>query len=501
MIAMTLAEIAAAVRGRVVLPPEDGRTADRVVVAGPAYIDSREPATDGLYVAIVGERVDGHDFADGAHAVLGTRPTGAPTVVVDDDPVAALGRLARHVLDRLGADRPTVFALTGSQGKTGTKDYLAAILAAQGPTVATSGNANNEIGVPLTALRADPGTRFLVVEMGARGIRHIEYLCEIAPPDVAAVLNVGTAHLAEFGSVAAIAVAKGEIVEALTGDGVAVLNADDPHVAPMRLRTRGRVLEFGEGAEVGWRDVDYDDLGHPRFTLAYAGQEAPVTLRLPGRHQTANAVAAAAMALGAGIGLDAIATALSAAGPASRWRMELTERPDGMVVLNDAYNANPASMASAISSAVQIAAARGLRTVAVLGEMLELGDDAEQAHREIGRLAAVSGVQLLITVGPASDPIADGAESVAGWGGTALRTASRDDATARLVDNVSGSDLVLVKASRGAALEVVAETLLAAGEPGGTGAEEASEPHNRNNASERAGRPDEVNGEGEATTP
>ena len=208
MIPMTLAEIAAVVDGEV-----HGDAA--LTVTGPAYLDSRDPVDGGLFVAIVGEQVDGHDYVAGAHAVLGSRPTAAPTVVVAD-PVAALGRLARHVLDRLDA---TVLALTGSQGKTGTKDYLAAVLAAAGPTVATAGNLNNEYGVPITVLRADSTTAYLVVEMGARGIGHIAYLCEIAPPSVAAVINVGTAHIGEFGSREAIAAAKGEIVEALPADG------------------------------------------------------------------------------------------------------------------------------------------------------------------------------------------------------------------------------------------------------------------------------------------
>ena len=198
-------------------------------MTGGAFLDTRTPEPGGLFVALVGEHVDGHDFADaagaaGAVAVLGSRPTELPTVVVDD--VAdALGRLARHVLDRL--PDVIVLAMTGSQGKTGTKDYLAHVLAEEGPTIATRGNFNNELGVPLTVLRATPETRFLVVEMGARGVGHIARLCTIAPPHVAAVLNVGTAHIGEFGSREAIAVAKGEIVEALGADGTAVLNADD----------------------------------------------------------------------------------------------------------------------------------------------------------------------------------------------------------------------------------------------------------------------------------
>src|SRR6478735_4022409 len=270
MIPMTLQEIADAVDGTV--RPE---VAD-VVVSGPSYVDTRAAVADGLFVAVVGERVDGHDYADGAHAVLGSRETSAPTVVVAD-PVVALGRLARHVVDRI--PDVTVLALTGSQGKTGTKDYLAQLLAASGPTVATAGNHNNELGVPLTVLAAGVATRYLVVEMGARGVGHIAYLCEIAPPQVAAVVNVGTAHIGEFGSREAIAQAKGEIVEALPPSGTAVLNAADDLVVAMADRTSARVLSFGRGGDVSAREVDLDDLGRPSFELGLAGEWHPVTLR------------------------------------------------------------------------------------------------------------------------------------------------------------------------------------------------------------------------------
>ena len=432
----------------------DPRHADLVVDA-PAYLDSRDPVPGGLYVALVGDRADGHAYAGGAHAVLGSRPTAAPTVVVDD-PVVALGRLARHLLDTL--DVPTL-ALTGSQGKTGTKDYLAHVLGDHGPTVATRGNLNNELGVPLTALRADAGTEHLVVEMGARGIGHVAYLCEVAPPDVAAVLNVGTAHIGEFGSAAAIAVAKGEIVEALPAEGTAVLNADDPLVAAMASRTRARVLTFGAaGADVAGLDVVLDDLGRPTFVLAHEGHRAPVRLAQVGAHQVANATAAAAAALAVGVPLEAVAASLGTARPASRWRMELTERADGLVVLNDSYNANPASMVAALDALAAITRRTGRRAVAVLGEMLELGPGAEQAHRDVGRAAAERGTDVLLVVG--APALADGAREVAGWKGEVVLVASRDEAAAWVGENAGARDAVLVKASRGAALEEVAAALV-----------------------------------------
>lgn len=459
---MTLAEIATLTGGEV-HEGEGGAPAERLLVDGPAYVDTRAAAPRGLFVALVGERVDGHEYAAGAHAVLGSRPTAAPTVVVTDV-VAALGRLARHVRDRLGVQ---VLALTGSQGKTGTKDLLAHVLGGAGPTVATAANQNNELGVPLTVLRAEESTAHLVVEMGARGTGHVAYLCEVARPDVAAVLNVGTAHIGEFGSPEAIATAKGEIVASLAPDGTAVLNADDAHVAAMRSWTRARVLTFGEHADVAWRDPVLDDLGRPSFELGHAGTWAPVTLRQTGQHQVWNAAAAAAMALAAGMTLEQVAAGLSGAEAASRWRMELTERADGLLVLNDAYNANPASMAAALRALAGLGAPRPGRAVAVLGEMLELGEEAPAAHREVGAVAARVGVGAVVVVGAGADGIADGARS--GGVPEVVRAAGRDDALRWVRQNATAADVVLVKASRGAALEWVAAELMT-DEPPGEGA-------------------------------
>jgi UDP-N-acetylmuramoyl-tripeptide--D-alanyl-D-alanine ligase len=417
-------------------------------------------------VAVAGERVDGHDLAAaagaaGAAAVLGSRPTELPTVVVDDV-TAALGLLARHVVDRL--PEVVVLAMTGSQGKTGTKDYLAHLLSEAGPTVATRGNFNNELGVPLTVLRATPETRYLVVEMGARGVGHVAELCAIAPPTVAAVLNVGTAHIGEFGSREAIAQAKGEIVEALPADGTAVLNADDDLVAAMAGRTTAQVVTFGgptggPAPDVAVSDVTTDELGRQSFELVHRGSGATVHLAQVGAYQWRNAAAAAAMALAAGLDLDTVADSLADAVPASRWRMELTERPDGLVVVNDAYNANPESMRAALETLAGIGDRTGRRTVAVLGQMLELGEGAAAAHREVGDYAARAGVDVLIAVGDDAAGISRGFDAVGG-GGVSITTAGRDEAVAWLRHNVSAADVVLVKASRGAALELIADDLL-----------------------------------------
>ncbi|GAB3859553.1 UDP-N-acetylmuramoyl-tripeptide--D-alanyl-D-alanine ligase [Nocardioides maradonensis] len=471
MIPMTLAAIAEAVGG-VLHGPAD------LVVDAPAYVDSREAIAGGLFVAVVGERVDGHDYVADAHAVLGSRPTDRPTVVVDD-PVVALGRLARHVVDDL-APGLTVVALTGSQGKTGTKDYLASVLstlAGADAVVATAANHNNELGVPLTALGATRRTRFLVLEMGARGIGHIAYLCGIAPPRIAAVLNVGTAHIGEFGGKEAIARAKGEIVEALPADGTAVLNADDPLVAAMAARTPAPVLTFGAAGMLVWRDLELDELGRPRFELGYddgrqGAHWTPVRLRQIGAHQVANATAAAAMAVSAGFGPDEVALALSQAVSASRWRMELSERSDGLVVINDSYNANPESMRAGLEALVAVGQRSGRRTVAVLGEMRELGSAHEEGHRAVGRAAAELGIDVLVVVGEAAAPMA---ADLAGAPIEVVLTPGRSEALTWLRQNAGPADVVLVKASRGAALEWIAEHLLASArhDPGSDRSEEA----------------------------
>ena len=460
MIEMSLAEIAEVVGGTVA--EVGAESPDGVRVTGPATVDSRDVAPGGLFVAVVGEHVDGHDFAAaamtaGAAAVLASRPCGAPAVLVDD-PVRGLGLLARHVIDRI--EGLTVLAMTGSQGKTGTKDYLAGVLAAHGPTVATAGNHNNELGVPLTVLRAERETRYLVVEMGARGVGHIADLCAIAPPSVSAVLNVGTAHVGEFGGRDMIARAKGEILESLPADGTAVINADDELTSVMGPRTRARVVTFGRDADVRWRHLRVDEVGRPSFELGYADRWAPVTLGQLGLHQVENAAAAAAMAIAVGVDLEQVAEQLGAIGAVSRWRMEPHVRGDGLLVVNDAYNANPESMRAAVRTLGHIGAARSGRSIAVLGEMRELGDDTAQGHRSVGVALAEAAIDVLVTVGEVSRPIAEGAQGSGTWTGEAIITASRDEALSWLRENVSGEDVVLVKASRGAALELIVEGIL-----------------------------------------
>ena len=409
----------------------------------------------------------------GAAAVLAERAVpGVPTVVVPDV-VPALGRVAHAWLGRLRASGPTrVVAVTGSSGKTTTKDLLAAVLARSGPTVAPPGSYNNELGVPLTVLSAPTGTAHLVLEMGARGGGHIAELTRVARPDVAVVLNVGTAHVGEFGSRERTAQAKGELVEALPADGVAVLAADDPLVLAMASRTTARVVTFGTaaGAQVRAEDVRLDG-GRARFVLHDPdGGTAQVALRLVGAHQVGNALAAGTVGLVAGLPVDVVADALSTAEPASRWRMELTTRADGTTVLNDAYNANPDSARAALEALVAVA--DGRRTWAVLGEMLELGESADDEHETLGRLAAAMGVDRLVVVGPGARPAHAGASLTPAWTGESVAVQDVDAAVALLLAQLRPGDVVLVKASRGAGLERVATALLAT--PGAAEHEEPS---------------------------
>ena len=466
MTPLRIAEIAEIVSGRVV-DADPG-----LVVSGPAFLDSRAVEADGLFVAFAGERVDGHQYAAaavaaGAAAVLGSRATGAPTVVVADVQ-AALQELARVVLARRREDGSplSVVAVTGSQGKTSAKDMLAHVLADHAPTVATAGSFNNELGLPLTVLRTTSQTRHLVLEMGARGIGHLRDLCTIAPPDVSLVLNVGRAHIGEFGSQAAIAQAKGEIVEALDAStGTAVLNADDPLVSAMEQRTEAPVVLFGRASDADVRlgDVELDDLGRPTFDLTVLGRTEQVALHLLGAHQALNAAATAGVARAAGVPFAGVAQSLRSIRTLSRWRMEVHERPDGLVVVNDAYNANPDSVRAALETLARMGQRADRRTVAVLGAMRELGPTAEDEHRTVGELAHHLDIDVVLVVGPDAVATYD-ALVAAGRSDTSTRhVATLHEADDWLRENVAGPDVVLVKASRSEGLERLADMLMGEG--------------------------------------
>lgn len=465
---MSLAELTDAASGRL------ERAADASAPAGPdVVVDSRLVTPGAVFVALPGEHADGHDFVDaaaraGAAAALVARVVDADVPqVVCADPLAGLWGLAREVVARATSAGLVVVGVTGSSGKTSTKDLIAQVLEPAGPTVAPPGSFNNEIGAPLTACRVDADTRFLVSELGARGPGHIAELCAVVRPTIGAVLNVGHAHLGEFGSVAGIAAAKGELVASLDADGWAVLNADDPLVTAMASRTRARIAAFsarGEPADAALRvwatDVAPDALQRYSFTLnaaGAAGGSAPVTLRGLGEHQVANALAAAAVGLAAGLGVADVAAALASAGTRSPWRMELAERADGLAVLNDAYNANPDSMRAALGALAGLRR-RGGRLVAALGDMLELGEASASEHHALGAHAATLGVDEVVAVGRF------GADVVAGFasgGGAGRYFGTKDELASYLRATTGGDDVILVKASRGLALEAVAAAVAA----------------------------------------
>lgn len=457
MIPLSFAEIAALTKGELVAVPDA-----RALVSGPVVVDSRAVEAGALFVALPGERVDGHDFAAeairaGAVGVLASRATGVPSVLTPDA-VAALGSLARGMLARL--PELAVIGVTGSSGKTSTKDLLADVLAAHGGTVAARGSHNNEIGLPLTVLSATELTRFLVLEMAARGIGHIRYLTEIAPPTIGVVLNVGSAHIGEFGGREGIAMAKGELVEALPATGLAVLNADDPLVRAMAARTSARVRTFGvtDEADVRALDVRVDGVARASFTLACAAGSVPVRLGLHGEHHVGNALAAASVALELGMPLPAVADALGDARPRSRWRMEVRERADGVTVVNDAFNANPESMRAALKALVAMTG--GGRSWAVLGEMLELGPQSDAAHDEIGRLAVRLNVSRLVVVGAGAARMHAGATLEGSWGRESVFVPDIPAALDLLRAELRAGDVVLVKSSKGAGLSALGEALV-----------------------------------------
>lgn len=413
---------------------------DDVEVDG-VTVDSRATAPRNLFVALRAGR-DGHDFiADaldaGAAACLVDRAVAAPSAVVVPDTAAALRALGVFARDQLG---PRVVGVTGSVGKTSTKDLAAAVLAQVHPTWASARSYNNELGVPLTLVGAPEGTTATVVEMGMRGFGHITELCEMARPTMGVVTSVAMVHTELVGDLDGVARAKRELVESLDASGHAVLHATDPRVAAMAAHTEARVVWFGAGGHVAAEDVWLDDELRPHFTLVSDWGSVPVVVRARGVHQVANALAAAAVGLVWDVPPEAVAEGLATAA-LSPWRMELTRTSSGAVVINDAYNAGPASMEAALRS---LAALSAHRHVAVLGHMAELGPDGPAEHRRIGEVATALGIRVVAVAEPAygvGEVVDDAAAAVA--------------ALAPLVDG----DAVLVKASRSAGLEVVAEAL------------------------------------------
>ena len=452
MISFTLNEIARIVDGIVL-----NATGTELVTA-PAFIDSRAIVADGIFVAFVGERVDGHAFASdavhgGAAAAIVSKDVGVRSVRVAD-PVLALQRLAAYV--RISLPNLKVIGITGSQGKTTTKDLLFAILSAVSPTIAPVGSLNNEVGVPLTLLRCSENTRYCILEMGARHRGDIAKLASLAAIDVGAVLNIGSAHVGEFGSHANLARTKGELISALKSSGAAILGTYDSSTIALSEIAACPVSTFGETA---FSDIRGESVslvhGLPRFHLVRGEESVEVRLKYYGRHQVANALAAAAVAAELGVAVPKIAELLSAATPLSQWRMEVNQREsDGVTVINDSYNANPESMAAAINLLGEWATVEKRPSWAILGQMHELGASSDEAHRLIGRLVAQHGIEHLLVVGSSAREILNGAREMAMADAEIVLDsgAALDYLRARIEPGA----LILVKASRAEGLEKLA---------------------------------------------
>ncbi|EJF46533.1 UDP-N-acetylmuramoyl-tripeptide--D-alanyl-D-alanine ligase [Schaalia georgiae F0490] len=438
---------------------------------GPVVTDSREAAPGGVYVARRGENADGHDYvASAARAgavcalverVVDLSDCPPITQVVVGDATQALGDLARAHLEALrAAGAIDVVAVTGSVGKTTTKDLLLQVLSADAPTVAPRLSFNNEVGLPLTVLSADESTRHLVLEMGASGPGHIAYLTRIAPPDVAIELIVGHAHMGGFGSVAGVAEAKAELIDGSRQGATAVLNADDPNVTAMAPRAKGPVVRFspsGADADVVAEDVRVDAAGRASFTLAAPEGREPVSLSLVGAHHVANALAAATGACALGLGLPLIACALSGAQALSPHRMDVRDLRIGAVpltLIDDAYNANIDSMRAAVAALESIG--RGRRTIAVLSEMLELGEDSPATHRAVGAMLSDARVGTLIGLGRDAHYYSEGAAAVP----DRVLVEDPGAALAAVLNRLTDDCVVLVKGSYNSYSWKVADGLL-----------------------------------------
>jgi len=498
MIDLTVAQIAEIVGGE--LADISAPAAAELHVTGTVEFDSRKVTPGGLFLALPGARSDGHDHAAsavaaGAVAVLAARPVGVPAIIVspvapaqhgglagvlehDNDGsgaavLAALAKLAAAVAAELVAGGLTIVGITGSSGKTSTKDLLAAVLAPLGEVVAPPGSFNNELGHPWTVLRATAGTDYLILELSARHPGNIAELAAIAPPAIGVVLNVGTAHLGEFGSREAIAQTKSELPQAVPRSGVVVLNVDDPAVAAMAEVTAARVVRVSRRDHTDvWADaVILDELARPQFTLHSADVDVDVRLAVHGDHQVSNALCAAAVALECGATVEQVAEALANAGPVSQHRMRVSTRADGVTIIDDAYNANPDSMRAGLQALSWIA--RGgsgdapRRSWAVLGEMAELGEDAISEHDRIGRLAVRLDVSRLVVVGMGRSmsamhhgAVMEGARGAEAENGAAI-VADADAALSLLRAELQPGDVVLVKASNAAGLGELADSLLA----------------------------------------
>ena len=463
MISLRLAELNDALGGSLLLPVGATR---QDLVGGSVQTNSALVGPGSIFFALPGAVTDGHLFAAdaverGAALVVAERPLelAVPVLVVPSG-VTALADLARLVVARVrAAGRLKVIGITGSNGKTTTKNLLRAILEAEGPTVAPAGSFNNHVGAPITMLQVDESTEYLVSEMGASGEGEIARLVGIALPDISVVLKVGLAHAGEFGGIEATQRAKSEIVRELPDSAVAVLNADDGRVAAMAGLTAARVVWFGLAADAAVRAENVRATASgTRFTLVVDGSSHEVALRILGEHHVSNALAALAVARELGVPIERAITAIEGVARAERWRMELLQPGGGITVINDAYNASPDSTAAALKTLAQILEP-GQRSVAVLGEMAELGEYAQEEHDRLGRLVVRLNIGKLVVVGEGARHIHAAAGLEGSWDGESVFVADVDAAYDLLREELRPGDVVLVKSSKSAGLRFLGDKL------------------------------------------
>jgi UDP-N-acetylmuramoyl-tripeptide--D-alanyl-D-alanine ligase len=461
MIELSLADIAQIVGGRL-----HASVPETTTVGGSVQTDSRLVVPGSIFFALPGEVTDGALFAPdaiehGAALVIAQQELAiaVPLIVVPDG-VAALAALAAAVIARVrAAGTLSVIAITGSNGKTTTKNLLRAILEREAPTVAPQGSFNNHVGAPISILGIDYQTRYLIVEMGASGVGEIARLVRVAKPDVGVVLKVGLAHVGEFGGIDAVQRAKSEMVTDLQPGALAILNADDDRVAAMANVTRASVRWFGlaDSADVRADDIEATATG-TAFTLVVGSVRRPVRLRILGEHHVTNALAALTVARELGIDLGRAIEAIESVPRAERWRMEVLLPESGAVVINDAYNASPDSMAAALKTLAQVRGEND-RTIAVLGEMAELGDYSDEEHDRIGRLVVRLNVRKLIVVGHGARHIHNAAGLEGSWDGESVLVDTPDEAYDLLRDDLGTGDIVLVKSSKSANLRFLGDRL------------------------------------------
>ena len=447
MIPLTIKQIAEIVGGKTY------GDASQVITSAPVF-DSRLAIKGSLFLALIGEKSDGHDFTEdasshGAAGFMTTREVQGNGIVVEDVLVAvrALAAYVRKQLPKL-----IVIGITGSSGKTTTKDLLASILSSRANCVSTKASFNNELGAPITLLECDADTKYCILEMGARHQGDIAALCEMARPNVGVVLRVGTAHLGEFGSVEKIAQTKGELIQSLGEDAIAVLGTYDPHTKAMKSHHAGRIIYFGENSNDDVRAADIEMReARPHFDLVTPAGRDAVGMRLIGAHQISNALAAAAVCTALDIPIEVIASGLSTSDLASKWRMQINDVED-LLIINDFYNANPESMNAALDSMALFAQERGGASWAFLGQMHELGAQSNALHASVATHAHELGIDHLVSIGTRAF-----AEGIPAQSSTTLHYCEDITQALSLVSHFAPGDVVLVKASRSEHFETLSQ--------------------------------------------